>query len=139
MHVDTPTRRTDGNSSGWRLWFGFAGAAAAWVAHGFFSVVLSAQACEDGGGSWGVLPAAGVRLALAALTLALFGIALYAGVVSLGNWRRLSHDRQILHAEASGREQFLALGGILVSSIFVVGIFWGGLPLILLDVCNKGR
>ena len=122
-----------------RLWFGFAGGALAWTLHGFFSVVLTAQACEDGSGGWGPLSAGTVRLLLALMNLCFLALAGLGGLTSFRNWRRLSRDHDIAHAEASGREQFMALTGIFVGTIFFIGICWGALPLMILDICNKGR
>jgi hypothetical protein len=76
------------------------------------------------------------RLWLAALTLAALVLALAGGVVTYWNWRRLAGQWRFIRAEGRGRQEFLALVGIFISVIFILGIVWGGLPLLLLDVCE---
>ena len=110
-----------------RLWFGCIAGAAAWVTHGVLSVLIATAACPDG-------ELRNVRLWLALLTLAALALALAGGVVSYWNWRRLTEHPRLPRAE--GREEFQALGGIFISVIFIVGIIWGGLPLVLLGVCK---
>lgn len=138
-----------------RLWFGFVGAALAWLVHGFLCVVISASACRRGYYEWTWISAGGLQALLGVLTLLLLVIALAAGVVSFGNWRRLAAQRnqpqpessserppgrrELLHAEGRRREEFMALGGVFVSTAFVLGILWGGLPLIVVDICRSAR
>jgi len=142
-----------------RLWFGFVGAALAWLVHGFLSVVISASACRSGYYEWTWISAGGLQALLGLLTLVLLVIALAAGAVSFWNWRRLAayraqqppesrsdspferqpERRELLHAEGRRREEFMALGGVFVSTAFVLGILWAGLPLILVDICRSAR
>lgn len=115
-----------------RLWFGLLAAAVAWAAQGFLSVLIATEACRDsqlGGG----------RGALIVLTLAALALAVAGGMVTHTNWRRLSEQTQFAYAEGRSREEFLALTGIFLSVIFIIGIIWGGLPLALLDVCEATR
>src|SRR5262249_49155621 len=43
------------------LWFGFSGAAAAWLAQGLFWQVITSRACKTIAGGWGPLSAGGVH------------------------------------------------------------------------------
>ncbi len=122
-----------------RLWFGACGAAVAWALHGFTCFLISTQACQDGRGDLGPLPAGAVRVVLGFVTLGLLGVAVAAGLVSYSNWRRLSEQRSLLEDQALGREDFMALVGIFVSAAFIVGIIWAGIPLIVIDVCVNAR
>jgi hypothetical protein len=122
-----------------RLWFGFAAAALAWATHGFLSVVISASACQNGAYKWTWISESGVRVLLAVITIALLAVAVAAWVVSFRNWRGLSTRRDLIHAEGKRREEFMALGGVFVSTAFVIGIIWGGIPLILINVCRSAR
>jgi hypothetical protein len=122
-----------------RLWFGTVAGAAAWALHGFTSFLISTQACKDGNGNWGPLPAASVRLLLGGVTLLFLGVAVAGGLTSLRNWRQLSQRRHVLNAEGLGREDFMALIGVFVSTVFVLGILWAGIPPILVDVCVNAR
>lgn len=121
------------------LWFGTAGAAVAWALHGVVCEVISAEACRNNIGSLGLLSPLGVRWLLAAITLAFLAISVAGGIVSFRNWRHVTETRDLMHAEAPQREQFMSLGGIFLSAAFVVGIIWAGLPLIFLDICMKAR
>ena len=115
-----------------RLWFGFAAAAAAWLVHGFFSVLAATEACQGG-------RPGGTRLLLALPTLVALTLAAAGGIVTYQNWRRLSGERHLSRAEGRGRGEFLALCGIVISIILFIGIIWGGLPLLLLDLCEAMR
>jgi hypothetical protein len=122
-----------------RLWFGFAAAALAWTLQGFLSVVISASACQNGSYQWNWISESGVRVLLAVITIALLAVAVAAWVVSFRNWRGLSTRRELIHAEGRRREEFMALGGVFVSTAFVIGIIWGGIPLILINICRSAR
>lgn len=121
------------------LWFGFSAAAAAWAVHGFVWEMITSQSCQNGAGNWGPFSPAGVRWLLAGVTAILLAVAIYAGVTSFHNWQHLSRQRDLLHAEGRGREQFMAIGGVLISILFSIGIIWAGLPLIMLGICIKAR
>lgn len=130
-----------------RLWFGFAAAALAWLVQGFLSVVISASACQNGAYRWTWISEGGVCVLLAMITLALMAVAVAAGIVSFQNWRGLSEARagaraarrELIYAEGRRREEFMALGGVFVSTIFIIGIIWGGIPLILINLCRSAR
>ncbi len=121
------------------LWFGTVAAAVAWALHGTVCEIIASKACQNGIGSLGSLSPLGVRWLLAGITLGFLGIAVIGGITSFKNWIHLAEHHDLIHAEGSGREQFMALGGIFVSLTFVIGIIWAGLPLIFLDICMKAR
>lgn len=146
-----------------RLWFGFAAGALAWLLHGFLNVVISASACRGEIYQWTWISAGGLRILLGVVTLALLTVAIVAGAISFRNWRRISELRarsqarnrpenqarnrtenevghpEFIHAEGRRREEFMALCGVFVSTVFILGILWGGIPLILIDVCRSAR
>jgi hypothetical protein len=101
----------------------------AWVAHGLLSVLIAQATCPEG------VPDSARRW-LALLTLAALVLAVVGGVVTYLNWRRLAEQPRVTRAEGRGREEFLALGGIFISVVFIIALIWGGLPLVLLDVCE---
>lgn len=121
-----------------RLWFGFASPAVAWVCHEMLSFFISWQTCQDGDGDWGFLSGMEVRVLLLALTATALGIAIAAGIVSLANWHKLSKEA-VAVAEATGREQFMSMGGVFFSVIFSVGIVWGGMGPLLVGVCETAK
>jgi hypothetical protein len=122
-----------------KLWFGATAAAVAWALEGTVSAIISSKACQNNIGSWGPLSPSGVRLVLAAVTLIGLGFAIAGGLISFRNWRRLAGRPEILHAEGRRRDQFMALVGTFASLVFVIGILWAGIPLIMLDICVKAR
>lgn len=122
-----------------RLWFGFTAAAAAWVVHGISGFFITWQACQDGDGDWTFLSELEVRWLLGVITITLMALAAAAGLVSFSSWRRLRERRRFIEAEAPDREEFMALGGVLVSTVFFLGILWAGLGPVLLDVCVTAK
>lgn len=132
--LDHPQRLPKG-----RLWFGFAAGAAAWVVHGVAGFFVTWQACQDGDGSWGFLSELEVRWLLGLMMLAMLAVAAAAVAISYGNWRRLARHRRLTDDEATGREELMALGGVLIGSVFVFGILWSGLGPLLLDVCVTAK
>lgn len=122
-----------------RLWFGFSAAAIAWTVQEFLSVVISSLACAEGAYVWTWISAGGARALLAVITLCLLAIAAAAGFISFRNWRSLSSQRHLIRAEGRRREAFMALIGVFVSVVFVGGIIWAGIPLIMIDLCRSAR
>ena len=122
-----------------RLWFGTVAAAVAWALDGFICFLISAQACANGTGYLGPLSPTSVRVLLGLITLIFLAIALTGGVISFRNWRTISERSSLTHAEGVNREAFMALVGVFLSTAFVVGIIWAGIPPILINVCVKAR
>src|SRR5271165_4147325 len=122
-----------------RLWFGFAGSAASWIALGIIDLLITWQAClgkEQYGGAH-VEP--GVKVLYLMVTLALLVTAVSAGGVSFRNWRELSGGRSLANAEGRGREEYMALIGVFVSFTLGIGIVLLGIPLALIDLCVRAR
>lgn len=122
-----------------RLWFGATGAAVAWALHSTVCEVIASKACQNNIGSWGALSPIGVRWLMAVVTLIALAVAVASGLVSFSNWRTLAERPDFVHAEGHRREQFMALVGTFAGAVFVIGILWAGIPLIMLDVCIKAR
>jgi hypothetical protein len=124
-----------------RLWFAFTGGAAAWALEGALCVFISSNACDAAGSlTPGGLSGVTVRLLLALVTLALLATALTAGITAFKDWRRLvGGDVTLNKAEGRGREEFMSLAGWIVGSLCALGIFWAGLPVILLNICERAH
>jgi hypothetical protein len=122
-----------------RLWFGVGAAAIAWTIQELLSVIIASLACQNGAYVWTGISAGAVRALLAVITLGLLGVTVTAGFISFRNWKRLSAQRQLIRAEGRGREAFLAIVGVFVSAVFVGGILWAGIPLIMIDLCRNAR
>ena len=122
-----------------RLWFGATAAAIAWALQGVVCEVISAKACQNNLGNWGPLSAAGVRWLLGGITIIALGFTVAGGLTSFRNWRILADRLDFVHAEGRRREQFMALVGAFASIVFLIGILWAGIPVIILNVCVKAR
>lgn len=122
-----------------RLWFGTATAAIAWVTLGCADIVITWRACmqqED----YGIpIPRPEVRVVYFVVALVLLALTVVAGWISYRNWRNLARERELLHAHAVERREFMALGGIIVSITLGMGIVWLALPPLFLDVCWRAR
>lgn len=122
-----------------RLWFGATGAAVAWALQSTVCTVISSKACQNNVGNWGPLSPLGVRWLMGGITFVALAIAIAAGLASFRNWRTFSERQDLVRAEAGRRETFMAFVGVFSTVIFVIGILWAGIPLIMLDVCVKAR
>lgn len=136
MENETETRQ---HISPGRLWFGFAGSAAAWIGLGIADLLITWQAClgEEQYGGAHLEP--GFKALYVLVTLALLITAVVAGGVSFRNWRVLSRDRDISDAEGRGREEYMALIGVFVSFTLGIGIIWLGIPIAIIELCVRAR
>jgi hypothetical protein len=122
-----------------RLWYGFSAAPAAWAIQGLVGVIVSSQVCPADVSNWGLLGQGGIRLLLGVVTLCALVVAISAGVISFQSWQRLAGGRELIHAPARTREAFMSVGGVLISTVFTLGILWAGIPLIMLQICARAR
>jgi hypothetical protein len=115
-----------------RLWAGVLLAPAAWIAQGALGWYLGYEACT----TFGVGPA---RVALMVLSTVALGMALVGGFIAWTNWGRVAETRHPAHVHAWSRVEFMAAGGVLVSTMFVIGIGWATLSALMLDACGGMR
>ena len=120
-----------------RLWFGFAGAACAWVIAGLADVLLAWQVCMGGESGSLVFTQTGIRIVLGIITLAFLAVGVIAGVISFRNWRKLSQDPHFVEAEGRGRKEYMAIFGVIVSATMVMGMIWFTIPIYILSVCQR--
>lgn len=117
--------------TGFRLWFGTLGAAAAWFTHLIVVYVLVPVVCAVSG--------PGAMLVASGL---LSGIAAAAGVVAWQSWRQLNvEERGDLVGEMEGsRKGFMLYAGLLASGVFLLAILLATLPIFFLNPCTmEGR
>lgn len=121
-----------------QLWFGVAAGATAWATHSLIINLICSQACKAGrGGTYYDLTPGAVRILLGVVTVILLCVALGAGLTAFRNWRQLSGQASLREDQAESRTDFMALIGLFASAIFVVGIIWAGLPVILVSLCSN--
>jgi hypothetical protein len=111
-----------------RLWFGLLGAPGAWATQHFLGWFFGARICAG-------MSIASVReilggIGIAALVCAAAG--LLVGVRNLETARAAERAQE-------DRVEFMSLGGVLVSTAFVVGIAWAGLNAVFINVCGGMR
>jgi hypothetical protein len=110
------------------LWFGILGGAVAWAAQLAFGDMFSELGCEAGGFG-------GLSLVLLLISLAAAIVAAWALLVA---WRAhatlRSSEREDIPFE---RASFMAVAGILSSSLFLLVIVMGGfVPHLFLETCG---
>lgn len=122
-----------------RLWFGFVGSAVAWVLAGLLNVALAWQACLGGDAGWFVYTQTGMRILLGVITFGMLGLDVASGLVSFQNWRMLSRQRDFAEAEGWGRQEFMAIFGVIVSATLGAGIIWFVLPIYIVRMCVRAH
>jgi hypothetical protein len=122
-----------------RLWFGFAGSTAAWLALFIADLLVAWKACVELPNGSDVLSLGWAIYLFAALTVILLAITIAAGAISFGNFQRFSNHASLARTEATGREEFMALGGMFISVVLSLGIVWLGIPLIIINLCTRAR
>lgn len=120
-----------------RLWFGFAGSAIAWVLAGFLDVVLAWHACLGGDTGSLIFTQTRIRIVLSVITLGLLAVAAASGVISFRNWQALSRKRDFVSAEGRGRQEFMAIVGVIVAASLGMGIVWFAIPIYIIGMCVR--
>jgi uncharacterized membrane protein YidH (DUF202 family) len=121
-------------SSG-RLWTGVLLAPSAWAVAHLLGYFLASRACDRGTAR--MAANAGVTQDILAVVLALVAVA--GLVVAIGNWRRVSEPSRPHDSVARGRAHFMALGGVVTSALFTLGIVFFALPPLLINICSEVR
>lgn len=133
--IDTPELKVHPS----RLWFGFAGSAASWVALGCLDIVITWRACMHQENFGIPTEHPGVTWLYFLISLALLGVTMGAGILSYQNWRALSRQDRILDSLAVRRGEFMAVCGVIVSITLGVGIVLLALPPLFLDLCWRAK
>lgn len=122
-----------------RLWFGFAGSAACWIALGLADILITWRVCLDRD-DYGMSHAQpSFRLVYFGVTSLLLLTAISAGTISYRNWCDLATNRAISNAEARGRSEYMALAGVFISFTLGIGIILLGVPVAILNLCVRAH
>ena len=107
------------------LWFGFIGGHVSWTLQLLASYAITSHFCFPHTAPLSAPSASGVWTTTFIVTLVLLGVALWALLVSMRNWRALSpvplHEWRAAEVDSHhglGR-RYLAFGGVLLDLIFV--------------------
>lgn len=122
-----------------RLWFGSMTAACCWLGLLMADLLVAWKVCRELPDGFDTPPSGPAIYIFAAITVALLAVTIVSGLVSYGNFRRLSPNASVLHSEATGREEFMALGGVFLSVVLGIGIVWLSLPLMIIRLCTRAR
>jgi len=123
------------------LLIGFFAGPTVWSLHEIVSEFLVAGACSSGNGgfsSFTLLGASGWRLVLLLVTGFFALLALGADLIAYRAWKetrigtRLTGDA----GGAAGRSGWMALSGVLMSTMFLIGIIIAGIPIFWLSGCS---
>lgn len=130
-----------GNVKASMLWFGLFGAAAAWSVLEVVNYSIAAHACYPGmfplhvpimgkGGLWGIT---------IAVTVVTLGVAVAAGIVAWGAYRQTrtetGGDSGWALETGEGRTRFMALSGVMMSSVIIVDILFHLGTILVLSPC----
>ena len=123
------------------LWIGFLGGPTLWSVHLIASEVVVSAACSTGQRgfySFTLLGTAGWRVVFLLFTAVLLLLAVGADAVAFRSWRATRVGTRLTGEAdgAAGRSGWMAMAGILLSSLFLVGIVLEGLPVFWFGGCN---
>jgi hypothetical protein len=122
------------------LWFGLFGAPIVWSLQLMLGYGLVAYACFPGSEPRAVPMFGGLRSMVALVSVVALAVALAAGATAWRSWRatRREHpgDQEALLEVGEGRTRFMALAGMLVSGLFVLGVIMNTIPLFIMPLCR---
>lgn len=122
------------------LWFGLFGGAAAWSLQLLASYALVAHGCYPDAEPMAMPVVPGLKTLVLGTGAAALAVALLAGGSAWRSWRATQHEDESRHdpqhEAGAGRMRFMALAGMLLSAVFVLGIVMNVVPLLLLSPCG---
>ena len=121
------------------LFFGIIAAPAAWSLQELLSAALTGHACFPGATSLTVPLWVGLRGELVTIDVVAIILVTAAILVSIRSWKRVRDERsgsghQLLDV-GEGRTRFMAMVGILSSSLFLVGVIFAAAGGLFLPTC----
>jgi hypothetical protein len=122
------------------LWFGLFGAPAVWSLQLLASYALVAHGCYPAAEPMTIPVVPGLTMLVLGTGATALVVALVAGSLAWRSWRATQHehegDHEALLEAAEGRTRFMALAGMLLSAVFVLGIVMNVVPVLLLRPCG---
>ncbi len=123
------------------LLIGFFAGPLVWSLHEIVSEFLVADACSSGTGGFNnltVLGAPGWRVILLVVTGFFALLALGADIIAYRAWKgtRIGTSLTGDAGGAAGRSGWMALAGVLMSTLFLIGIIIAGIPIFWLSGCS---
>ena len=120
------------------LWFGLFGAPVAWSLQLLASYALVAHGCYPDAEPMTMPVVPCLRTLVLGTGAAALAVALLAGGSAWRSWRTTQHEgrQEALLEAGEGRTRFMALAGMLLSAVFVLGIVMNVVPVLLLRPCG---
>jgi hypothetical protein len=115
------------------LWFGLLAAPLAWSVQLVAGYALSAQSCFPGGVPRAEPIAGGVGILVVLIGMMELVVGIGGLLVAVSSWRA---GRRGPDDEVGSRVRFMALGGILMSAVFVAGIVMATISPFLIGPCG---
>lgn len=119
------------------LWFGLVAGPAAWAVHVSVVSAFAGWACADGTLALGPVSEGGVRAILAGLTAVAIGFVIAGLVVAWRNWNWARDGSQGTEATSANTAAFMAISGLLVGALSLVGMIYSIVPQIFVEECGK--
>ena len=122
------------------LWFGLFGAPVVWSIQLMLNYGLVAYSCFPGSEPRTTPLFGGLRITVLVAGVVALAIALAAGITAWRSWRATRHEHPGSHEAllevGEGRTRFMALAGMLVSGLFVLGVIMNAIPLFIMPLCR---
>ncbi len=122
------------------LWFGLFGAPVAWSLQLLASYALVAHGCYPDAVPMTIPVVPGLRTLVLGTGAAALVVALLAAGSAWRSWRATQHGHQAEHEAllevGEGRTRFMALSGLLLSTVFALGIVMNVVPPLLRRPCG---
>jgi hypothetical protein len=122
------------------LWFGLFGAPVIWSIQLMLNYALVAHACYPASEPLSAPVFGGLRTTVLATSAVALVIALAAGATAWQSWRATRQEHrggeEALLEVGEGRTRFMALAGMLVSGLFLLGVIMNSIPLFIMQPCG---
>jgi hypothetical protein len=122
------------------LWFGMFGAPVAWSLQLLASYALVAHGCYPDAEPMTMPVVPGLRTIVLGTGVAALAVALLAGGSAWRSWRATQQEHEggpeALLEPGEGRTRFMALAGMLLGAVFVLGIVMNVVPMLMLHPCG---
>jgi hypothetical protein len=122
------------------LWFGLSGAPLLWSVQLMANYALVAHACFPSSIPLATPLFGGLWTLVLVISLVAAAVSLAAGATAWRSWRSTEAERPGGHEHlletGAGRTRFMALAGMLVSGLFLIGVIMNTIPLFLVPPCG---
>ena len=123
------------------LWFGIAAAPLAWTVQQILSSTLAGYACYPHADPRTSPLWNGLSPLLLAICAAAFAIALSGSGVAWNSWRQTHAERpgsvHHLMETGDGRTRFMAMCGMVTSTLFLIALAFGATALFVVHLCGR--